>query len=68
MKLVKPSPHVWIWVGAGIFLLFIFITQFFLTFRQKYPEAVSDETVERSRAFVEQTQQILEERQSQPTP
>ncbi len=68
MKLVKPSTNVWIWIGMGIFLVFILAMQFFLTFRQEYPEAISDEVTERSRAFVEQTKDTLEGRNQQTTP
>ncbi len=60
MKLVKPSPHFWVWIGAGVFLVLILALQIYLSFRQEHPEALVDEFTARSRAFVEQAHQSLE--------
>jgi hypothetical protein len=68
MKLVKPSTPVWVWIGVGIFFVLILAVQFFLTVRQEYPHAVSDEVTERSRSFVEQTKHTLEESNQPSTP
>lgn len=60
MKLVKSLPHLWVWIGVGIFLALIFAIQIYLSLRQEYPAALSDEFTARSRDFVEQAKQSLE--------
>lgn len=62
MKLVKPSLHFWVWIGTGVFLLLVLAVQIYLSLRQEYPEALSDEFTARSRDFVEQAKQSLETR------
>jgi hypothetical protein len=64
MKLVKTSPPVWIWIGVALLFAFIFAVQIFLTVRQRYPAAVSDEFTDRSRAFTEEVKQTLEAQQA----
>lgn len=68
MKLVKTSTQVWVWIGAGIFLVLILGIQLFLSMRQEYPMAVSDEFTTTSRAFVDQAKEMLEKRNAQATP
>jgi hypothetical protein len=68
MKLVKASTQVWVWIGAGIFLVLVLGVQLFLSMRQEYPIAVSDEFTATSRAFVDQAKETLEKRHEQTTP
>jgi hypothetical protein len=51
-------------VAAVFFLGLIFSVQFFLSFRTQSPQTVSDDVTERSRIFVEQIKQGLQEQQS----
>jgi hypothetical protein len=64
MQRLTLATKVWVTLGVVAFLAIVFSVQIFLSFRQGYTAAVSDEVTERSRAFTEQVKQTLEEQQS----
>ncbi len=64
MQRLTLATKVWVTLGVVAFLAIVFSVQIFLSSRQGYTAAVSDEVTERSRAFTEQVKQTLEEQQS----
>lgn len=64
MKRMYTARNVGIALGVVVFLVVVFSVQIFLSFRQQYGSAVSNEVTERSRAFTEQVKETLQKQQS----
>lgn len=63
VKRVSTFTTVGVILGVTLFIVVIFSLQLFLTLRQRYPDAVSNEITERSRIFTEEVRETLEKRQ-----